>query len=88
MSKKRPEINNLRVSVEQHLAAAAPEILGLLEERGQAEPEELRELLMKRMAAAVDLILAAFEASRMAERGTPEPGERRRGGRGEERKGP
>lgn len=42
--------------MELHLAAAASEILGLLEERGQAEPQELRELLMKRVAAAVDLI--------------------------------
>lgn len=88
MSKKRPESGSLRACVEQQLAAAASGVLGLLEERGQAELEELRALLMKRIAGAVDSILTAFEASRAAERGTLEPGERRRGGRGEQPKGP
>ncbi|MEQ2207110.1 hypothetical protein XENOCAPTIV_007462 [Xenoophorus captivus] len=86
MSKKRSGSNSLKASIEQQLAAAASEIFRLLEEHGQAELGELRELVMTRIAAAVELILTAFEARRAAERGTLEPGERRRGGRGEERK--
>lgn len=75
MSKKRSSSRSLKAAIEQQLAAAAQEIFWLLQERRQAEPEQLRGLLTERITAAVELILTAFEASRGAERELQKSGE-------------
>nr|XP_012778259.3 uncharacterized protein LOC101463868 [Maylandia zebra] len=74
MSKKRSESRRLKATIEQRMAAAAQEIFRLLHERSRAELPELRELLVERLSAAIELILNAFEASRAAERGAEDPG--------------
>lgn len=68
MPKKRPGKHSLKTTVEQQLAEVAKEILRLLQERSQTGLDELKQLVMKRITAAVELILAAFEVSRAAEK--------------------
>ncbi|KAM9839078.1 uncharacterized protein ACBR49_017743 [Aulostomus maculatus] len=78
MSKKRckgSDSRSLRAVVEQQLAAAAEQILRLLEERGQAGAEKLKELVAERITAAVEVILTVFEATSAARRGPEEPGQ-------------
>lgn len=87
MSRKRSESNKLKVSIEQQLAAAAKEIFRLLQERSEAELEELRGLVMERLAAAMELIFKAFEANKAAQRGSREPRECPRAGHGEKSAG-
>lgn len=66
MSKKRTGGRSLKAAIDQQLAAAAKDIFGLLQERSQAELQDLRDLVMERITAVVELILSAFEANRMA----------------------
>lgn len=85
MSKKRSkssESRSLRAAIDQQLTAAADHIFWLLKERGQAQLEELRELVTERITAAVEEIFTAFRATRTP-RGEPEgPGDRPRPGPG------
>ncbi|RVE67129.1 hypothetical protein OJAV_G00114130 [Oryzias javanicus] len=68
MPKKRSGRLSLKTTVEQQLAEVAKEILWLLQERSQTGLDELKQLVMERITAAVELILTAFEVSRAAEK--------------------
>ena len=80
MSRKRagtcPRLRRLRAVIDEQLTEAAEDIFSLLKERRRAEAEELREAVTERISAAVRNIFTEFEASRAAERGEQEPGER------------
>ncbi|KAG7225308.1 hypothetical protein INR49_007155, partial [Caranx melampygus] len=76
MSKKRsktPEAQNLRAVIDHQLAAVADHIFWLLKERGQAELEQLRELITERITAAVEEIFTAFRATRTTDRDAEGP---------------
>lgn len=82
MSKKRSksdENRNLRAVIDEQLTAAAREIFWLLQERAQADVEQLKERVTERITAAVEHIFTAFEASRASGGGVEEPGESPRG---------
>ncbi|XP_040909624.1 uncharacterized protein LOC121192125 [Toxotes jaculatrix] len=86
MSKKRSkasETRSLRAVIDQQLTAVADHIVWLLKERGQADLEELKELVTERVTAAVEEIFTAFRATRAADRDpeghgqSPRPGPER-----------
>lgn len=73
---------NLRDAIEQRLAAAAEDIFRLLQERGPAVLEELKELVAERISAAVEDIFAAFRATGAGLREPEEPTESPKPGAG------
>lgn len=78
MSKKRSKTvasRDLRAAIDDHLTAAAQEIFRLLQERADADADQLKALVAERVAAAVESIFAVFQEIRGA-RAAEEPGER------------